>query len=88
MAFFEKKFNFLCNRLTDKAEIFYRKTTKKDASNESNPKVLLQTRQELWFYEDLKISVSFDIKMALTPAGQGTWSGWDRSIWVQPGLNS
>ena len=44
MAFFEKKFNFLCNRLTDKAEIFYRKTTKKDASNESNPKVLLQTR--------------------------------------------
>ena len=26
--------------------------------------------------------------MVLTPAGPGTWSGWDRSIGVQPGLNS
>ena len=48
--------------MTDWAEIFYRKTTKQYASNESYPKVLLQLEQELRFYEDLKISASFDKK--------------------------
>ena len=61
-AFFEKKFDFLYNHLTEWADIFYRKTTKQYASNESYPKVLLQLGQELWFYEDLKISASFDKK--------------------------
>ena len=62
LPFFEKKFDFLYNHLTDWAEIFYRKTTKQYASNEPYPKVLLQLGQESWFYEDLKISASFDKK--------------------------
>ena len=41
MSFLKKKFNFLGNRLTDGAEIFIRETTKKYASNEPYPKVLL-----------------------------------------------
>ena len=82
------QFDFLHNHMTDWAEFFYRRTTKQYASNEPYPKVLLQLEQKLWFYEDLKISASFDIKIALTPAGPGTWTWWDRSIWVQPGLNS
>ena len=57
LPFFEKKFDFLYNHLTDWAEIFNRKITKQYASNESYPKILLQSEQELRFYEDLKISL-------------------------------
>ena len=74
------KFNFLGDRSTDWAELLYRKTTKKYASNEFFPKVLLQLKKKLLCYEDLNISVGFDIKSALTPTGPGTWSWWNRSI--------
>ena len=53
--FLKKKVNFLGNRLTDWAEIFYRETTLKYVSNEPYLKVLLQLEQELWFYVDLWI---------------------------------
>ena len=79
IAFFEKKFNFLGNRFTDWAEILYRKTTKKYAPNESNPKVLFNLKQELWFYEYLKISWVLFLSDFDLMVNNKFWSG---QMWV------
>ena len=56
--FLKNKINFLKNYWADWAEIFSRARSKKSASNETNPKIFSQLEEELWFYEDLNISMN------------------------------
>ena len=58
MSFFEKENEFLKNFLADWAEILSVARTKKLALNETNRKIFGQLDEELWFYEDLLISLN------------------------------